>query len=121
MISGCSLRTQLEATGFRCIVMHPQLDRVRFDTCESLMDALEECHRQEFLKQALGLCNFEKDELAKCIHHTRLNDANERIKRSRERQKEYEKRRREREEEMYGKNNYLKKMIEQEAAKKTGS
>ena len=44
--------------------MHPQLDRVRFDTCESLMDALEECHRQEFLKQALGLCNFEKDELA---------------------------------------------------------
>ena len=81
----------------------------------------EECHRQEFLKQALGLCNFEKDELAKCIHHTRLNDANERIKRSRERQKEYEKRRREREEEMYGKNNYLKKMIEQEAAKKTGS
>ncbi|RLV87916.1 COX assembly mitochondrial protein 2 [Meyerozyma sp. JA9] len=99
--------------------MHPQLDRVRFDTCESLMDALEECHRQEFLKQALGSCNFEKDELSKCIHHTRLHDANERIRRTRERQKEYEKRRRAREEEVYGKNNYLKKMIEQEAAKKT--
>lgn len=106
-------------TGTRCIAMHPQLDRVRFDTCESLMDALEECHRQEFLKQALGLCNFEKDELSKCIHHTRLHDANERIRRTRERQKEYEKRRRAREEEVYGKNNYLKKMIEQEAAKKT--
>lgn len=106
-------------TGTRCIAMHPQLDRVRFDTCESLMDALEECHRQEFLKQALGLCNFEKDELSKCIHHTRIHDANERIRRTRERQKEYEKRRRAREEEVYGKNNYLKKMIEQEAAKKT--
>lgn len=97
--------------------MHPQLDRVRFDTCESLMDALEECHRQEFVKQALGMCNFEKDELAKCLHHTRINDANERIKQARQRQKEYEKRRQQREEEMYGKNNYLKKMIEQEAAK----
>ncbi|ODV70200.1 UPF0287-domain-containing protein [Hyphopichia burtonii NRRL Y-1933] len=97
--------------------MHPQLDRNRFDTCSQLMDALEECHRQEFLKQALGMCNFEKNELVKCLHHTRSEDAKERIRQSREKQRLQKLKQQQREEEEYGKNAYLKKVIE-EASKK---
>ena len=76
------------------------------------MDALEECHRQEFLKQALGMCNFEKDELSKCLHYTRVQDANDRIRLSKERHQRFELKRKEREEEEYGKNGYLKKVLE---------
>lgn len=92
--------------------MHPQLDRIRFDPCVALMDALEECHRQEFLKQALGLCNFEKDELSKCLHHTRVNDANERIRQSRAKQAKFQEKLKNNEQELYGKNGYLKKVVE---------
>lgn len=99
--------------------MHPQLDKQRFDTCERLMDALEECHRQSFLKQTLGVCNFEKDELTKCLHHTRTNDSYERIKRSKEKMKKLAEKRKEAEEETYGKNGYLKKVIQLELEKKT--
>lgn len=98
--------------------MHPQLDKNRFDTCEKLMDALEECHNKEFLKQAMGLCNFEKDELTKCLHTTRLEDSKERIRLSQERQKAVKQRQKKREEELYGKNSYLKRVIELEAQKK---
>lgn len=98
--------------------MHPQLDRVRFDPCVELMDALEECHRQEFLKKALGMCNFEKDELTKCLHHSRTSTANDRIRQSRLRNKKLEERRQKNEEELYGKNGYLKKVIEKEMEKK---
>lgn len=98
--------------------MHPQLDKNRFDPCVALMDALEECHRQEFLKKALGLCNFEKEQLDKCLHHTRVSDANDRIRETRAKQKQFEQKRKQREEEMYGKNLYLKKVIEKEMEKK---
>lgn len=98
--------------------MHPQLDRNRFDTCEKLMDALEECHRQEFLKQALGACNFEKNELTKCLHLTRVEDAKERIRASQQRQRAEKERQKRVEEEKYGKNGYLKKVIELEAQKR---
>lgn len=76
------------------------------------MDALEECHKQEFLKQVMGMCNFEKNELVKCLHHTRVEDANERIRQTREKQKQAALKKKEREEELYGKNGYLKKVIE---------
>lgn len=98
--------------------MHPQLDRVRFDTCEKLMDALEECHKKEFLKQAMGMCNFEKDELTKCLHVTRVEDSKERIRISREKEKVMMERRKQVEEEAYGKNGYLRKVIEMEMQKK---
>lgn len=97
--------------------MHPQLDRNRFDTCEKLMDALEQCHRQEFLKQALGACNFEKNELTKCLHLTRVEDAKDRIRASQERQKAQREKRKQIEEETYGKNGYLRKVIAMEAKK----
>ncbi|CAD1812918.1 Cytochrome c oxidase biogenesis protein Cmc1 like family protein [Candida parapsilosis] len=98
--------------------MHPQLDKNRFDTCEKLMDALEECHRQEFLKQCLGLCNFEKEQLSQCLHYTRVNDAKDRIRKSREKQAQMKLKQKQREEEEYGKNGYLKKVIELEMQKK---
>ncbi|KAL6450533.1 CMC2 COX assembly mitochondrial protein 2 [Candida maltosa Xu316] len=98
--------------------MHPQLDKNRFNTCEKLMDALEECHRQEFLKQCLGLCNFEKEQLIQCLHYQRVEDSKDRILQTREREKELARKRKEREEEMYGKNGYLKKVLEAEAQKK---
>lgn len=97
--------------------MHPQLDRNRFQPCEILMDALEECHRQQFLTQALGLCNFEKIELTKCLNYTRLEHAKEKFRESREKNKKFEALRKKNEEEVYGKNGYLKKMIEKEAEK----
>lgn len=92
--------------------MHPQLDKNRFAECEQLMDALEECHKKEFLKQAMGMCNFEKDQLTRCLHRVRLDDSKDRIRISREKQKKFEQRRKEIEEEVYGKNNYLKKVID---------
>lgn len=98
--------------------MHPQLDRRRFESCEQLMDALEECHRKEFVMKAMGLCNFEKDEVAKCLHYIRTNDAKDRIMVSREKTRKQELKRKQNEEELYGKNGYLKKMIEAEAEKK---
>lgn len=98
--------------------MHPQLDRNRFDSCEKLMDALEECHKAEFLKKAMGMCNFEKDELTKCIHAQRSDDAKARIRASREKQKVLKEQQKKRDEELYGKNNYLKKVIEMEALKR---
>lgn len=83
------------------------------------MDALEECHRKEFIMKAMGLCNFEKDEVAKCLHYVRTEDAKDRIRESREKMKQQELRRKQKEEELYGKNGYLKKMIEREAEKKS--
>ncbi|KAG7664053.1 uncharacterized protein J8A68_002431 [[Candida] subhashii] len=94
--------------------MHPQLDKNRFDTCEKLMDALEECHRQEFVKQLLGSCNFEKDQLSNCLHYTRVHDSHERIRQSREKKKKFEEKLKRNEEELYGKDGYLKKVIELE-------
>lgn len=69
----------------------------------------------------MGMCNFEKEELTKCLHYTRVNDANDRIRESREKQKKFEKRRKESEEELYGKNGYLKRIIEKEAENKVNS
>ncbi|RCK65510.1 COX assembly mitochondrial protein 2 [Candida viswanathii] len=97
--------------------MHPQLDKNRFNTCEKLMDALEQCHRQEFLKQCLGLCNFEKEQLIQCLHFQRVEDAKVRILANRAKQKAWEQHRKENYEEAYGKNGYLKKVLEAEAAK----
>lgn len=82
------------------------------------MDALEECHRKEFLSQALGMCNFEKDELSKCLHTTRVEDAKTRIRARLEKQRAAEEQRKKIEEDTYGKNGYLRKVIEIEAKKR---
>ncbi|EGW29880.1 uncharacterized protein SPAPADRAFT_57388 [Spathaspora passalidarum NRRL Y-27907] len=98
--------------------MHPQLDKNRFDTCEKLMDALEKCHQQEYLKQILGMCNYEKDQLANCLHYTRVEDSKDRIRQAREKQKLFEEKRRKAREEEYGKDGYLQKVIDAELQKK---
>ena len=98
--------------------MHPQLDKNRFNTCDKLMDALEECHRQEFLKQCLGMCNFEKEQLIKCLHYQRVEDSKLRILETREKRKNWELKKKQAEEEAYGKNGYLKKVLEAEVASK---
>ncbi|KAI5949353.1 hypothetical protein KGF54_005588 [Candida jiufengensis] len=94
--------------------MHPQLDKTRFNTCEKLMDALEECHKQEFLKQCLGMCNFEKDQLAQCLHYTRVNDSKIRIREARAKAKKLDDVMKRREEEEFGKGGYLRKVLELE-------
>ena len=97
--------------------MHPQLDKNRFNTCEKLMDALEQCHRQEFLKQCLGVCNFEKEQLVQCLHYQRVEDSKIKILQNRLRQKAWEDHKKQIEEETYGKNGYLKKVLELESKK----
>ncbi|CAK7891314.1 COX assembly mitochondrial protein 2 [[Candida] anglica] len=98
--------------------MHPQLDKRRFETCEKLMDALEECHRIEFVRKLMGMCNFEKDEVAKCLQYVRYQEARERVIASRAKAKVTDQKRKENQDDLYGKNGYLKKMIEKEAEKK---
>ena len=82
------------------------------------MDALEECHRNNFVKRAMGTCNFEKAELTKCLHYVRVEDSKDRIRVAREKERKREQRIKENQEQLYGKNNYLKKMIETEAERK---
>lgn len=79
------------------------------------MDALDQCHRQEFLARAAGMCNFEKDELSKCLHFTRVEDSKARIMESRAKNKAWQARRKQTEEEEFGKNGYLRKVVEVEA------
>lgn len=82
------------------------------------MEALERCHNQAFVKQLMGMCNFEKDELSKCLHVTRVEDSKARIRVTREKQKAIQALMKKGEEETYGKNNYLKKVVELEAQKR---
>lgn len=83
------------------------------------MQALEDCHNTNFVKQLMGLCNFEKDELNKCLHVTRVEDSKARIRVTRDKQKDFFKKVREQEEEeTYGKNGYLRKVLEAQKGQK---
>ncbi|KAG0679886.1 hypothetical protein C6P40_003897 [Pichia californica] len=98
--------------------MHPILDRERFQNCEELIDALEECHRSPFFETVLGKCSDVKIQLSQCIHNNRL--ANDRIQilERREKNKILDAKKKQREEEEYGENGYLKKVIEVEYQRK---
>lgn len=98
--------------------MHPILDRERFQNCEDLIDALEECHRSPFFETVLGKCSDIKVQLSQCLHENRL--ANDRIQilERREKNKILEQKKKQREEEEYGENGYLKKVIEIEYQRK---
>lgn len=101
--------------------MHPILDRERFQNCEDLIDALEECHRSPFFETVLGKCSDIKVQLSQCLHENRL--ANDRIQilERREKNKILEQKKKQREEEEYGENGYLKKVIEVEYQRKLQS
>jgi COX assembly protein 2 len=98
--------------------MHPILDRDRFQNCEDLIDALEECHRLPYLDTLLGKCSDIKLQLSTCLHENRL--ANDRIQilKRQEKNKQLEISKKKREEEEWGENGYLKKVIELEYQQK---
>ncbi|ODV87313.1 hypothetical protein CANARDRAFT_91528 [[Candida] arabinofermentans NRRL YB-2248] len=98
--------------------MHPMLDRDKFMRCEDLIDQLEECHRSDFFEKAFGKCNIIKQDLTNCLHNARLAADREKILERRKKNKEFEMKKKQMEEEEYGKNGYLKKVIEQEYQKK---
>ncbi|KAG7880651.1 hypothetical protein KL905_002625 [Ogataea polymorpha] len=89
------------------------------EECEDLIDALEECHRTNFLEKAFGKCNIVKQDLTNCLHESRLAAEREKIKEKRKKAKEFEMKKKKLEEEEYGKNAYLKKVIEIEYEKRT--
>lgn len=94
--------------------MHPILDRDRFQNCEDLIDALEECHKSPFFETVLGKCSDVKIQLSTCLHESRLASDRENIIKRREKNKILEEKKKLREEEEWGKDGYLKKVIELE-------
>ncbi|CDO95011.1 unnamed protein product [Kluyveromyces dobzhanskii CBS 2104] len=98
--------------------MHPQLEAERFHSCIDLIQALDTCHRKEYYKRALGLCNNEKEALSKCLHEARLSGERQYILASREKKKVIEEKWKKLEEEEYGEDAVLKKIIQRQLAKK---
>lgn len=94
--------------------MHPILDKNRFQNCEDLIDALEECHKSPYLETMIGKCSDIKVQLAACIHENRLAHDREKILQRREANKKLEMNKKKREEEEWGENGYLKKVVELE-------
>lgn len=98
--------------------MHPILDRDRFQNCEDLIDALEECHRSPFFETVLGKCSDVKIQLSQCLHENRLANDRVQILQRREKNKQLEEKKKKREEEEWGENGYLKKVVELEYQKR---
>lgn len=101
------------------IGMHPQLEAERFHSCIDLIQALDKCHKKEYYKRALGLCNNEKDALSKCLHEARLSGERRAILESREKKKAMEKKWKQLEEEEYGEDAILKKIIQRQVEKRS--
>ncbi|KAH3668950.1 hypothetical protein OGAPHI_002705 [Ogataea philodendri] len=85
--------------------MHPVLDRQYFMS------------RSGFVEKAFGKCNVAKQELTNCLHESRLAKERDQILMKRKKTKEFELKRKKLEEEEYGKNAYLKKVVELEYEK----
>lgn len=94
--------------------MHPLLDKDRFNNCEDLIDALEECHRSPFYETFLGKCSDIKLQLSKCLHENRLANDREQILQRREKNKVLDEKKKQREALEWGEDAYLKKVIELE-------
>lgn len=102
--------------------MHPQLEAERFVPCQELIDALEHCHKQNYISRAFwGLCNDPKEALSRCLHETRLAQVRQKILERRDKQKELQEKWKEAREGAYGKDEKLKKVIEAEYALKYGT
>lgn len=78
------------------------------------MDALEKCHQEGFLAKATGKCTPIKQELSACLDATSMARRRRKIKQKLQKRKEFEKAKKELYEEEYGKDGYLKKVIEKE-------
>ncbi|GMM37595.1 Cmc2 protein [Saccharomycopsis crataegensis] len=94
--------------------MHPLLEGDRFSDCEYYIQALNECHKAEFVKKAFGLCNVPKDNLSKCLHETRIAQSIADLQERRNKRKVTEEKWKKMKEEEYGKDMKLKKVIEEE-------
>lgn len=94
--------------------MHPQLEAERFSDCAVYIEALNECHKAEFIKKAFGLCNTPKDELNKCLHDTAIAKSVEELEARRMKKKKMEERWKAMKEEEFGKDMKLKKVVAEE-------
>ncbi|CAR22087.1 Cmc2p [Lachancea thermotolerans CBS 6340] len=98
--------------------MHPQLESQRFHSCLDLIEALDKCHQAEYYKRALGLCNNEKEALSKCLHQARYEVGKAAILENRKKQKVVEAKWKQIREEEYGEDAILKRIIQEQVAKK---
>lgn len=83
-----------------------------------MIQALDKCHKKEFYKRALGLCNNEKEALSKCLHEARVSGERAYIKESRDKKKRIDEKWKKLEEEEYGEDAILKKIIQRQVAKR---
>lgn len=101
--------------------MHPILDKNRFQNCEDLIDALEECHKSPFFETVLGKCSDIKVQLSTCLHENRLANDRENILKRQEKNRVLEVNKKVREEEEWGEGGYLKKVVEMELKQKNAA
>lgn len=99
--------------------MHPQVHSPRFISCHEYIEALEECHQTEFLKRCFGLCNNQKEALSKCLHEARIEGQKYQFYQSRQKKAAMEAKWKKSKEEEYGEDEFLKKLLEREIAKKS--
>lgn len=67
----------------------------------------------------MGLCNNEKEAVSKCLHETRLATQRDLIIKSKERQEKYKETFKKLKEDEYGEDQFLKKLLEREQAKRS--
>ncbi|VEU20403.1 DEKNAAC101384 [Brettanomyces naardenensis] len=94
--------------------MHSIIDREKNFECEDIIQALEECHKQGFMAKAFGKCTPVKQQLSMCLHETRMAEQRKKILQQREKIKSFEQKKKKLFEEEYGKDGYLKKVVEKE-------
>lgn len=80
--------------------------------CGELIQALEDCHKQGFMKRAFGTCNNQKAELSRCLHAERVSRERENMKKSLEKRKKVTQRWKEMEEEEFGPGGYLREVAQ---------
>ncbi|CDR40216.1 CYFA0S04e06106g1_1 [Cyberlindnera fabianii] len=98
--------------------MHPQLDSPRFISCQEVIEALEQCHRRSYLERCFGICNNEKEALTKCLHEARMESQKHQILKRKEERKKVQDNWKKLKEDEYGDEQFLKKLLEREKAKK---
>ncbi|KAG5359837.1 COX assembly mitochondrial protein 2 [Yarrowia sp. C11] len=94
--------------------MHPQVQEERFKSCEPLIMALDECHREDFVPRAFGLCNEVKQQLTLCLRAARIEHASQNRAKATEKQKLFAEKTRRMDEEAYGPNKILLDILARE-------
>ncbi|VUG16616.1 DEBR0S1_21286g1_1 [Brettanomyces bruxellensis] len=100
--------------------LFPEVDENNFMACSSLMRALDECQKKGFINKALGRCSSLRQELNMCLDQTTQARRRRKIIRKKAERKKFEEKKKKMFEEEYGKDGYLKKVIEKEYEMKHG-